>query len=188
MVEKMNESSEAVTLFCPHCKGSLDPNEIAIRLPPSVLASARARRNAGLQRRHAGPGRPRGAARCPGCDELFLLDELRTHRLPCLTRKLAAWGQRHERVHLRPMDATEYPDFYVEGVTDEHLRLTKASNHQCLELPLGSVAGIVVGGNAKPGIIRLRGQVKWNPTIDARGLWEYSPDLLRPRRSVELPK
>lgn len=86
------------------------------------------------------------------------------------------------------MDPTEYPDFYVEGVSDEHLRLTKASNHQCLELPLGSVAGIVVGGDAKPGIIRLRGQVKWNPAIDAKGLWQYSPDRLRARRSVELPK
>jgi hypothetical protein len=167
-------TTEVHRIPCPQCSFQFDPVEIAKQLPVEVLISERARRN-GLKprRRQAGPGRPKGVARCPSCLNVFSLEQFRGHLLPCLTAKLQQFQKFAQRVQPRPIDPTEYRDFNVAEVRDEIVVLYKLSNMQYVEVPLRAIREIMPPVNGEAAVMTLRGGLRWKEDIQR---WRFATE------------
>ena len=168
------ESSEVHRIPCPQCKFQLDPLDLVKLLPVEVLIAERARRNGLKSRpRRAGPGRPKGVARCPSCAKVFELKEFRDHSFPCLTEKLKHFKTIGQDIHLKPIDATEYKDFRVSEVRDEIVVFHKMSNMQDVEVPLKAIREIIPSVNGEATVIALRGAMRWRKEIER---WRFSTE------------
>ena len=165
---------EVSRIPCPKCSFQFDPVEIVKLLPVEVLIAERARRN-GLKprRRIAGPGRPKGVARCPSCLGVFALPEFRDHLLPCLTAKLEELKSSYQPFQVKPIDTTEYRDFRVTEVRDETVTLYKLSNMQYVEVPLRAIREITPALNRELAVMTLRGALRWMADIQR---WRFSTE------------
>jgi hypothetical protein len=159
---------------CPKCSFQFDPVEIAKLLPVEVLIAERARRNGLMpRRRSAGPGRPKGVARCPSCLSVYGLQEFRGHLLPCLTAKLQEFKSTYQPLVVKPMDSTPYRDFRVSEIRTETVTLHKFSNMQDVEVPLRAIREITPAVNDEPAVIALRGALRWKEDIQR---WRFSTE------------
>jgi len=164
---------EVNRISCPRCNFQFDPVEFAKKLPDAVLIAERARRNSRnpQRRRVAGPGRPKDVARCPSCPGVFTLVEFRDHLVPCLTAKLQNFKSASQRIHVSPMDSTEYRDFHVTEVRAETVTLHKLSNMQDIEVPLRAIREITPAVNNQPSVMTLRGSLRWKEDVQR---WRFS--------------
>jgi len=159
---------------CPKCSFQFDPVEIAKLLPVEVLIAERARRNGLMPRRRgAGPGRPKGVARCPSCLGVYALQEIRGHLLPCLTAKLQEFKSTYQPILVKPMDSTPYRDFHVSEIRTETVTLHKLSNMQDVEVPLRAIREITPAVNREPAVMALRGALRWKEDIQR---WRFSTE------------
>ncbi len=159
---------------CPKCSFQFDPVEIAKLLPAEVLIAERARRNGLMPRRRgAGPGRPKGVARCPSCLNVYSLQEFRDHLLPCLTSKLEELKSRYQPILVKPMDSTPYRDFHVREIRTETVVLHKLSNMQDVEVPLRAIREITPAVSGEPATMTLRGALRWKEDIQR---WRFSTE------------
>jgi hypothetical protein len=163
--------SEVKRVPCPQCNFQFDPVEIAKQLPPEVLIAERARRNGMKRSRVAGPGRPKGIARCPSCLGIFSLAEFRQHLIPCLTAKLQELKSGGQNVHVTPMDSAEYRDFRVRDVGAETVTLFKLSNQQTVDIPLRAIREVTPPVNGQAAVLTLRGALRWREDVEA---WLFS--------------
>ena len=166
-------ADEVIRICCPQCNFRLDPVEVARQLPLEILKAERARRSFNVRRRQAGPGRPKGVARCPSCLGVFVLERYHEHVLTCLPEKLTEMRVKGKRLHVWPMDATQYRDFIVSEVRDEIVVLMKLSNDQYVDVPLRSIREIMPAVNDEVATLSLRGgRLRWN---EEKERWKFSP-------------
>jgi hypothetical protein len=167
-------NTEVVVVDCPHCKQELDLKVLVQLLPIEVLNSERARRNGLKPRvRRAGPGRPRGVARCPSCGDSYGLDQLRQHLLPCLIGKLNRFKEVAQPIQVKPIDPTEHKEFRIDEVRDESVVLYKLSNGQYVEVPLRAIREVTPSVSGEPVLISLRGALRWRADIER---WRFSTE------------
>ena len=170
----LSPNDEVCRIGCPQCNFQLDPIELAKLLPLEVLNSERARRNGAKPRRNvAGPGRPKGIARCPSCAGVFGLPQFREHFPGCLSDKLNSYRMNGTDVQLKPIDATDYKEFRVKDVRDETVVFHKLSNSQDVEVPLRTIREVSPAVNGEPAVITLRGALRWKQDIQR---WRYSTE------------
>ena len=155
---------------------------VAASLPDEILNAESARRNGRRQTPHAGPGRP-PLARCPGCEEQMTTTELRTHRLPCVSKRLEQIQNQGLRVRLQPKDPDPHPDFLIEEVRDTEVRFHKLSSDHRLMVQMQKIAEITVDGQERLVHIRLLGRVSWIDDIRIP-TWRFTPSRIgRPKIS-----
>src|SRR5260370_33933924 len=106
---------------CPNGHAQRNAAQVAKELPGEILVPEAARRYAGRQTPHAGPGRPT-LARCPGCDEEMPTAELREHRVPCLRDRLHKLRCQAFVFRLYPKDPDPYEDFRIDRIDDEQVQ------------------------------------------------------------------
>src|ERR1039457_2314419 len=113
----------------------------------------------------------------PSCPGVFTLVEFRDHLLPCLTAKLQNFKSASQRIHVSPMDSTEYRDLRVTEVRAETVTLHKLSGMQEIEVPLRAIREITPSVNDQPVVMTLRGSLRWKEDIQRWSLDRKSTRL-----------
>lgn len=168
----MKNQPQYFQFICAHCGAVTNAADVAASLPRKIISTENARRIAVRQTPHAGPGRPK-FTRCPGCDGPMSASELRSHRIPCVKRRLEDLRERSIRVHLRPKDPDPYPEFRIEEVEHDCVRFQKLSSDQRLSIEIRKIAEVTL--HEQSASIRLFGRVRWVEVGVPGPEWQFTP-------------